>query len=72
MRECRTYGSERGATGNGRPYRDLRSAHVKVFGCRPHDGRATRTGGRRTKTSNGGNRGKEGTDRVAIRDLGRL
>jgi hypothetical protein len=24
MRECRTYGSERGATGNGRPYRDQR------------------------------------------------
>jgi lipoprotein-anchoring transpeptidase ErfK/SrfK len=22
MRECRTYGSERGAAGNGRPYRD--------------------------------------------------
>jgi len=50
----------------------LTTANVKVFGCRPHDGRATRTRGRRTKTSKGGNRGKEGTDRAAIRDLGRL
>ena len=26
------------------------SPHVKVFGCRPHDDGATRTGGRRPKT----------------------
>jgi len=34
------------------------SAVVKVCGCRPHDGGAAHTGGRRTQTSNGGNRGK--------------
>ena len=33
-------------------------AIVKVFGCRPHDDGATCTGGRRTKTSKGGNRGR--------------
>jgi len=31
---------------------------VKVFGCRPLTGAATDSGGRRTKTSKGGNRGK--------------
>jgi predicted MFS family arabinose efflux permease len=30
MRECRTYGSERGATGNGRPYRDLGPAIAAI------------------------------------------
>ena len=34
------------------------SAIVKVCGCRPHDGGAAHTGGRRTQTFNGGNRGK--------------
>ena len=34
------------------------STHVKVFGCWPLTCLATRTGGRRTKTSKGGNRGK--------------
>jgi hypothetical protein len=29
---------------------------VKVFGCRPHHDAATRSGGRRPKTSKGGNR----------------
>ena len=32
------------------------TALVKVFGCRPHYDGATCTGGRRTKTSKGGNR----------------
>jgi hypothetical protein len=32
------------------------SDSVKVFGCRPHDGSATYTGGRRPKTCRGGNR----------------
>ena len=32
------------------------SAAVKVFGCRPHERVATYCGGRRTKTSKGGNR----------------
>ena len=36
------------------------TAHVKVFGCRPHDGGAANTGGRRTQTSKGGNRGRCG------------
>ena len=36
--------------------KDLMSPIVKVFGCRPHDDGATCTGGRRTKTSRGGNR----------------
>jgi hypothetical protein len=31
---------------------------VKVCGCRPHGGGAARTGGRRTQTSKGGNRGR--------------
>jgi hypothetical protein len=35
------------------------SAAVKVFGCRPLTDGAARTGGRRRKTSKGGNRGKE-------------
>jgi hypothetical protein len=34
------------------------SAFVKVFGCRPHANGAALSGGRRTKTSKGGNRGK--------------
>src|SRR5712692_9371253 len=34
------------------------SPSVKVCGCRPHDGGAAHTGGRRTQTSKGGNRGK--------------
>src|SRR5450432_2659142 len=33
---------------------------VKVFGCRPHEGGAADTGGRRTQTSKGGNRGRCG------------
>ena len=33
---------------------------VKVFGCRPLACLDTRTGGRRPKTSKGGNRGSEG------------
>ena len=54
-------------------------ANVKVFGCRPHDDAATRSGGRRPKTSKGGNRAV-GTyagaalstcgDRLAVRNLG--
>jgi hypothetical protein len=34
------------------------SAFVKVFGCRPHEGGAAHSGGRRPQTSKGGNRGK--------------
>ena len=34
------------------------SASVKVFGCRPLTDGATHSGGRRTKTSKGGNRAK--------------
>src|SRR5262245_30300794 len=34
------------------------SAFVKVFGCRPLTDGAARMGGRRRKTSKGGNRGK--------------
>src|ERR1700682_4691172 len=36
------------------------SGSVKVFGCRPHEGGAARSEGRRTKTSKGGNRGTSG------------
>jgi hypothetical protein len=36
MRECRTYGSERGATGNGRPYRDPTSGHLPTTFCIEH------------------------------------
>lgn len=36
------------------------TASVKVCGCRPHDGGAADTGGRRTQTSKGGNRGRCG------------
>jgi hypothetical protein len=36
------------------------SAVVKVFGCRPHEGGAAHAEGRRTQTSNGGNRGRCG------------
>jgi hypothetical protein len=50
MPELGSYGSVRGAAGNSRPYRD----------CRPHDGGAAHAGGRRTQTSNGGNRGRCG------------
>jgi hypothetical protein len=32
------------------------SESVQVFGCRPDDGGAAYSGGRRTKTSKGGNR----------------
>jgi hypothetical protein len=35
-------------------------AVVKVFGCRPHADAAAGSGGRRTKTSKGGNRGTSG------------
>jgi hypothetical protein len=35
-----------------------KSAPVKVFGCRPLTNDAALSGGRRTKTSKGGNRGK--------------
>ena len=38
----------------------VRSAPVKVFGCRPHDGGAAHAGGRRPQTSKGGNRGMSG------------
>jgi hypothetical protein len=34
------------------------SASVKIFGCRPLTNDAAGSGGRRTKISNGGNRGK--------------
>jgi len=34
------------------------SPNVKVFGCRPHANGAELSGGRRPKTSKGGNRGK--------------
>ena len=34
------------------------SVFVKLFGCRPHEGGAAHSGGRRTQTSKGGNRGK--------------
>ena len=41
------------------------SAFVKVFGCRPTTDVVTYTGGRRTKTSKGGNRdGWEGRRRA--------
>ena len=46
MPELGTYGSVRGAAGNSRPYRE----------CRPLMSRATQSGGRRPKTSKGGNR----------------
>src|SRR5580658_11327078 len=36
------------------------AAQVKVCGCRPYEGGAAHTGGRRTQTSNGGNRGRCG------------
>src|SRR5215216_4602830 len=36
------------------------SVHVKVCGCRPYEGGTAHTGGRRTQTSNGGNRGRCG------------
>src|ERR1700676_3209400 len=36
------------------------AAFVKVCGCRPHEGGAARTVGRRTQTSKGGNRGRCG------------
>jgi hypothetical protein len=35
-----------------------KTANVKVFGCRPRANGAALSGGRRTKTSKGGNRGK--------------
>jgi hypothetical protein len=44
---------------------------VKVFGCRPHTSAATGSGGRRTKTSRGGNRGK-GTCEAAVVRYGDL
>jgi hypothetical protein len=34
------------------------AASVKVCGCRPDEGGASHTGGRRTQTSKGGNRGR--------------
>jgi hypothetical protein len=46
MPELGTYGSVRGAAGNSRPYRE----------CRPLMDSAASAGGRRTKTSKGGNR----------------
>jgi hypothetical protein len=51
---CPVLGVDRTLCGEGE-----KGAPVKVFGCRPHDGGATCTGGRRTKTSKGGNRGRE-------------
>src|SRR5258708_31470741 len=36
------------------------AAPVKVCGCRPHEGGTAHTGGRRTQTSKGGNRGRCG------------
>ena len=41
------------------------SSVVKVFGCRPHEGGAAYTGGRRPKTSKGGNRGRGYVDVAA-------
>jgi hypothetical protein len=35
MRECCTYGSERGALSNGRSYRDQKVADVVVLGSEP-------------------------------------
>jgi len=43
MPELGTYGSVRGAAGNSRPYRE----------CRPHEGGAMHSGGRRPQTSKG-------------------
>jgi hypothetical protein len=40
---------------------------VKVFGCRPLTEGAARMGGRRPKTSKGGNRGKGGEGRFVTR-----
>ena len=48
MPELGPYGSVRGAAGNSRPYRE----------CRPRANSTALSGGRRTKTSKGGNRGK--------------
>jgi hypothetical protein len=52
MPELGTYGSVRGAAGNSRPYRE----------CRPLTDGAVHSGGRRRKTSRGGNRGKDECD----------
>ena len=41
------------------------SGNVKVFGCRPVTDGAAHSGGRRTKASNGGNRGKGYEGRAA-------
>jgi hypothetical protein len=50
------------ATAHSRSYS---SPDVKVLGCRPLANDATRFGGRRTKTSKGGNRGKGYVDGAA-------
>jgi hypothetical protein len=42
------------------PAEDQVDAFVKVCGCRPHEGGAAHTRGRRTQTSKGGNRGRYG------------
>ena len=55
MRETRSYGSVRGAAGNSRPYRE----------CRPHEGGAMHSGGRRPQTS------KETAGRRAMRSVRR-
>jgi hypothetical protein len=55
MPELGTYGSVRGAAGNSRSYRE----------CRRCTSGAAYTGGRRTKTSKGGNR-DEGTAGVRL------
>src|SRR5713226_9536704 len=44
--------------GRDEPAGHAASDVVKVYGCRPHDGGAAHTGGRRPQTSKGGNRGK--------------
>src|SRR5258705_9298695 len=42
------------------PHDEAMPPIVKVCGCRPHEGGAACTGGRRTQTSKGGNRGRCG------------
>jgi hypothetical protein len=52
-RRCRFVGVKRTSLKNA-----PRTAFVKVCGCRPQEGGAAHTGGRRTQTSKGGNRGR--------------
>src|SRR6266508_4249395 len=48
----------------------LWAVFVKVFGCRPLTDGAAHSGGRRTKTSKGGNRGREAANRAARSTMG--